>query len=119
MNTLIQLKKTTSSVLMLFAIGCFALALKVQAVNPPPGGDYPGANTALGYDALGFLTTGGWNTAIGAYSLLYLTTGNFNTGVGPFTLVSNTANDNTAIGAGALLLNSTGHDNTANGFETL
>jgi hypothetical protein len=119
MNALIQLKKTTSSVLMLFTVGCFALALKVQAVDPPPDGDYPGANTAEGYIALGFLTTGGWNTAIGAYSLLHLTTGNFNTSVGAFSLLSNTANDNTAIGAGALLVNTTGHDNTAGGFETL
>jgi hypothetical protein len=104
---------------MLLTIGCFAFVLKVQAIDPPPDGDYPGANTAEGYDALGFLSTGGWNTAIGAYSLLRLSTANFNTGVGAFALVSNTANNNTAVGAGAMVVNTTGHDNTAIGFETL
>ena len=42
---------------------------RMQAVIPPPGGGYPGANTAEGQDALLSLTTGGYNTAIGFESL--------------------------------------------------
>jgi hypothetical protein len=35
----------------LFAFACFALAQNVQAVVPPPDGDYANQNTAEGKDA--------------------------------------------------------------------
>jgi len=104
---------------MAIALGLLALAPGMRAVIPPPGGGYPGANTAEGQDALLSLTTGGWNTAIGFESLRTNTAGQFNTGVGAGTLYGNTGNQNTALGAVALFSNTTGSDNTAAGFEAL
>ena len=80
------------------ALGLLALAPRMQAVIPPPGGGYPGANTAEGQDALLSLTTGGYNTAIGFESLRSDTTGGFNTGVGAVTLYENTGNEITPWG---------------------
>ena len=77
-------------ILIPFALACFALAPLAWAVDPPPDGGYPNANTAEGEDALFSLTTGLNNTAIG-FNALYGNTGGQN---------------NTAIGAGAL------YDNT-------
>jgi Chaperone of endosialidase len=107
-----------------FLIGCFAISLNMQAVNPPPDGGYgPPAygvgNTAEGYGALFNLTSGTYNTAIGLLSLRGTTTGNFNTAVGAGTLLTNTGDENTAVGAGALLSNTTGSQNTANGESAL
>jgi hypothetical protein len=116
---LIQLKTTTSRVLLPLALVCFALLQKAQAVNPPPDGGYPGANTAEGQNALFSLTTGGFNTAVGFLSLSSNTVGSFNTAVGAGTLLTNTGDQNTATGAGALLNNSTGVQNTANGAFAL
>jgi hypothetical protein len=112
---LIQLKTTTSRVLLLLALVCFALLPKAQAVSPPPDGGYPGGNTAEGQNALFSLTTGGFNTAVGFLSVRNNTTGNFNTAIGAGTLLANSGDQNTATGAGALLSNSTGVQNTANG----
>jgi hypothetical protein len=104
---------------MLILVACFALLPKVQAVSPPPDGDYPGANTAEGQQALLSLTSGTYNTAVGFSSLKSNITGNFNTGLGAATLLANTGNQNTATGAGALLSNTTGFRNTANGAFAL
>ena len=108
-----------------------------QAVLPPPEGGYPGANTALGDDALFSLTTGDANTAIGfealhfhttgfgntatgSQVLLFNTTGSNNTATGVGTLSSNTTGDeNTATGSYALDDNTTGNQNTANGYQAL
>jgi hypothetical protein len=100
-------------------IGCFAISRSLPAVTPPPDGDYPGANTAEGFDALFNLTTGTYNTAVGWESLASDTTAGFNTAVGAGTLLFNTADENTATGAGALLFNTTGTQNTANGAFAL
>jgi hypothetical protein len=119
------MKTSIPSVLITFALVCFALLPKVQAVSPPPDGGYPGGNTAEGQNALLSLSGGTYNTAIGAFSNLSLTTGNFNTGVGAGTLLSNSGgafqqgSQNTATGAGALLSNTTGPFNTANGAFAL
>jgi hypothetical protein len=102
-----------------FAIACFALSPVVRAVDPPPDGGYPGANTAEGTDALFSLATGGDNTAIGFRALYRNTTGNDNTAVGDFALRSNTADHNTATGVSALQLNTTGSYNTASGIFAL
>jgi endosialidase-like protein len=116
---LIQLKTTTSRVLIPLVLVCFALLPKAQAVVPAPDGGYPGGNTAEGQAALLSLTTGGYNTAVGYLSLRSDTSGAFNTGIGAGTLLANTANRNTATGAGALLSNADATDNTANGAFAL
>jgi hypothetical protein len=112
-------KLRTPRLLVLFALGCFALSPMPQAVTPPPDGGYAGGNTAEGTNALSSLTTGTYNTAIGVYSLLSLGGGSFNTAIGAGTLLANTADEITACGSGALLSNTTGEGNTANGAFAL
>jgi hypothetical protein len=107
------------SALLSLLLGCLALLPTAQAVSPPPGGGYPGGNTAEGQNALFSLTSGTFNTALGWLSLASVTTGSLNTGVGAGTLVLNTADGNTATGAGALLSNTIGFGNTANGSFAL
>jgi hypothetical protein len=113
------MKTRIPSVLITFALACFALVQNTQAVSPAPDGGYPGGNTAEGQAALLSLTTGGFNTAVGFFSLRSNTTNSFNTAIGAGTLLVNTADANTAIGAAALLSNTTGFNNTANGFQAL
>jgi len=113
------MKTFVPTLLIVFLLTCFALLSKMQAVSPPPDGDYAGGNTAEGQNALLSLTTGTYNTAIGLYSLLIDSTGKFNTGVGAGTLLLNTADENTAVGAGVLLSNTTGVDNAAIGTFSL
>jgi hypothetical protein len=119
MNTLIQLKQTTSVFLFAFWMACFGLSPALQAVSPPPDGGYAGGNTAEGQAALLSLTTGGYNTAVGFFSLRSNTTNSFNTAIGAGALLANTTDANTATGAGALLSNTTGAENTANGAFAL
>jgi hypothetical protein len=107
-------------ILMLFALGSFAVPRSTQAVETAaPDTALAGGNTADGQGALFSLTAGLYNSAFGLDSLLSLTDGNFCTGVGAGTLLVNTASNNTATGAGALLSNTTGADNTANGTFAL
>ena len=113
------MKITISSVLIVICLVCAGPLAKVEAVSPPPDGDYPGGNTAEGQEALFSLTSGIYNTALGWLSLESVTTGSLNTGVGAGTLVFNTADGNTATGAGALLSNTSGFGNTANGSFAL
>jgi hypothetical protein len=97
-----------------------ALAQKAEAVNPPPDGGYPGANTAEGTQSLLNLTTGVWNTALGFQALYHDTTGNTNTATGLRALFSNTIGyQNVANGVHALYSNTTGFNNTANGTAAL
>src|SRR5439155_11805244 len=114
-----DMKTSIPAVLITFALICFALSQRAQAVSPPPGGGYPNFTTAAGDRALQALTLGLGNTAIGTFSLFSVTTGNFNTAVGAGALDLNTADLNTAIGAAALLFNTTGTENTANGTAAL
>jgi hypothetical protein len=118
MNHLLNLKSLR---LLTLALACFALVPGAQAVNPPPDGDYPGGNTAEGFNALFNLSPqdGSFNTAVGFYSLFSNTTGSFNTAVGAGALDLNTGHNNTATGAAALLLNDIGSSNTATGFAAL
>jgi Chaperone of endosialidase/Collagen triple helix repeat (20 copies) len=78
------------------------------------------ANTATGSLALSGNTTGASNTANGFLVLGNNTTGYFNTASGATALLNNTTGSwNTVTGAQALLLNTTGNGNTANGFNAL
>ena len=106
-------------ILTAIALGFLALSPGMQALIPPPGGGYPGGNTAEGQNALLTLTTGTYNTAVGLSALKSDTAGSFNTATGADTLLLNTGNQNTATGVGALLSNSTGSSNTANGAFAL
>jgi hypothetical protein len=107
-------------ILLALAVAWVALLPTAAAVNPPPDGGYPSANTAEGEDALFSLTTGFANTAIGLDALYSNTTGSYNTANGYEALYNNaTGSYNTASGALALALNTTGNSNTANGFEAL
>lgn len=119
MNSLIQLKQTTSVFLVALGFACFGLLPQVQAVNPPPDGGYPGGNTAEGQSVLLRLTTGTFNTAIGFHSVASLTDQSFDTGVGAGTLLLDTEGTNTAVGTAALLLNTTGFGNNAVGAFAL
>jgi hypothetical protein len=82
-------------------------------------------NTAVGYQALASITTGGTNnvtanTAVGYQTLLLNTTGYNNTAVGTGALVQNVGGfQNTAVGEGALTSNSSGYSNTAMGVSAL
>ena len=114
-----DMKTSIPPVLITFALICFALSQRAQAVSPPPPGGYPNFTTAAGDHALQALTLGLGNTALGTFSLFSVTTGNFNTAVGAGALDLNTADSNTATGAAALLFNTTGSENTANGTAAL
>ena len=124
-----QIPQKTESTIMqsahlirtLSLIGAFLVsAATVQAVDPPPDGGYPGANTAEGDDALFNLTTGVSNTATGYHALFSNTTGNNNTATGTAALGNNTVGiNNTATGYGTLLSNTTGSYNTAAGVGAL
>ena len=100
-------------VLALFALACFMLSPGAQAqLSPPPGGGYPGDNTAEGFNALFSLTTGLANTANGSQALYSNTTDNENTANGYQALTSLTSGTgNTAIGSGAGSSLTTGSDN--------
>jgi hypothetical protein len=90
---------------------------KVQAVDPPPGGGYPNANTAVGTEALLDLTTGQDNTALGFRALTENTEGNLNTAVGSAALKQNRIGSrNTATGFHALEVGRFGNNNTVNGY---
>ena len=101
---------------------CLILLSIAQAVNPPPGGGYPGRNTAAGTNALFRLTDGGDNTALGTGTLQNDTDGRSNTAAGTGALDGNRrGNQNT--GTGVLALESSrfdnGPDNTAYGYRAL
>jgi hypothetical protein len=77
-------------------------------------------NTANGYQALAFNTTGGGNTANGYHALYSNTIGGNNTANGLEALFSNTEGEgNTANGRTALRSNTTGGFNTAIGRSAL
>src|SRR2546428_2806085 len=59
------------------AVVCFVLAPLARAIDPPPGGGYPGGNTALGDDALFSQPDGteAHSTAIGFQALYNNTIG--------------------------------------------
>jgi len=70
MNQLTQSKNTIiPPVLIALTVACFAISPMAQAVNPTPGGCYPGYTTAEGCNTRQSLTSGLGNTGVGWYSL--------------------------------------------------
>jgi len=140
---------TVAALLLMFALGCFALSPTARAVDPPPDGGYPNGTTAEGEDALFSLTSGDNNTGVGFHALFSNgaagaedrqgggmhsdnntgvgwialqnnTGGRANTAIGANTMPNNTDGDaNIAVGVYALRDNSTGTRNTAVGTESL
>jgi len=77
-------------------------------------------NTAAGFNALKFNTTGFFNTAVGSDSLFENSTGSSNTAIGFVAMQWNSVGyNNTAAGAFALTNNLSGHENVAVGTEAL
>jgi len=114
------MKIRTSRVIIAITLLCLAAKEpKVDAVNPPPDGGYPGGNTAEGQAALLSLAGGTYNTAVGFFSLRSDGSASFNTAIGAGTLFANLGDENTATGAGALFANTSGAQNTANGAFAL
>ncbi len=110
-------KRNITFTTILLALACFALSPLARAavVGSPFNG-----NTADGFDALHFLTTGILDTATGVGALSHTTTGISNTANGALALHGNiTGNSNTATGRLALYSNTTGSYNTANGRRAL
>jgi len=78
------------------------------------------SNTALGYNSLKSVTTGGWNTAVGNNTLVENTTGSNNTSIGIHTLSKNlTGGNNTAVGLSSLRNNISGSNNTSVGSSSM
>jgi len=137
--------KRTSPLLIPLLLACFTLLPRAQAQtpaalpSPAPDGAYKGFNTAeglnalfnvntavgqfntaLGFAALKFDTSGAHNTGVGAQALLHNTLGSYNTAVGENALVFNTSGSmNMALGQGALAGNFDGSFNNAMGFQAL
>jgi len=95
-------------------------------VNATTSFDIGGLAFAFGSDQNAFLgfagnstMTGGGNTATGYEALYFNTSGNFNTANGLKALYDNTASNNTATGFEALVSNTTGRANTAVGNQAL
>ena len=81
-------------------------------------------NTALGFDAMTYNTTGTYNTALGRGTLGFNTVGTFNVAVGDSAMNGDltfniTGSNNVAIGSAALLSINTGNTNTAVGDGAL
>jgi carbonic anhydrase/acetyltransferase-like protein (isoleucine patch superfamily) len=77
-------------------------------------------NTAIGYGALQYQTSGEGNTAVGVWALQSDTSGIENTTIGNQSLKWNLSGQkNTASGSYALWSNTTGNNNTAMGEESL
>ena len=132
------MKTHALSLVLIPLLTWFASLPPAEAVDPPPVGGYPGANTAVGQNALFKNTHSGLaNTAVGFNALYFNETGSYNTSTGHRALINNTAgqyntangyqalfknttgNWNIAIGSDALHENTTRHGNTAIGFQAL
>ena len=85
------------------AVGCRSLhSVLFTPATGDSGYGAGDANTAVGYESLKNVTTGGFNTGLGLWALQMNTTGNNNTAVGNGALKNNaTGAGNTAVGSGA------------------
>ena len=98
------------------AVGCRSL-FSVHLISGSDTGFGEGeANTAIGYETLRDLTTGGYNVAMGMHALRINNTGNSNIGLGYQSLTNNgSGSNNVAIGNQSLITNTTGNYNTVIG----
>jgi hypothetical protein len=99
--------------------GDFCTGIGMRALGSRNAGPTSGVfNTAVGYQALSFNTTGQQNTGIGVDALFATTTGNFNTALG-FKAGSglSSGSSNTMLGYETGNSISTGTNNTAIGFQ--
>ena len=120
-STVITTKIRLPGTILILALACLVLLPQMRAApapNPPVSGSP--SNTADGFNALFFITTGTgeFNTADGWFSQAFNVDGNFNTAVGAGSLDLNDSGFNSALGAGALLLNRS-PGNTAVGSDAL
>jgi hypothetical protein len=115
MNPLIQHKKSTTLLLVTFALVCLTVSPSAQAQRAICST----FTTGEGCQTLKSLTTGVGNSAFGWRVLFTDTDGSFNTGVGAGALILNTASSNTAVGTAALFLNTIGSPNTGVGTSAL
>jgi hypothetical protein len=106
-------------VAILPVLACFAFLPGARAVCLDGCGPMNSFNTFQGDDALRDVTIGGGNSAFGWRALIFDTTGNFNTGLGGGALAFNNADSNTAVGAAAMLFNTGGTLNTAVGTDAM
>ena len=92
----------------------------INGITVGKGGTNVDSNTALGFKALDYNTTGYINTAVGYQSLVNNTSGYMNTAVGYQSLVYNTTGGhNSALGYQALFSHLSGNFNSAVGYEAL
>jgi trimeric autotransporter adhesin len=118
MNPLSHLKKAAP--VFLVALACFGLLPQVQAVEPTaPDTALAGGNTRDGQNALFSLTTGTFNSALGFDAVAFISEASFDTGVGTGALFFDTGGTNTAVGAAALLSNKIASFNNAVGAFAL
>ena len=115
-----SMKTIGRPIFIIFSLICAGFLPQLQAVSPPPDGDYPGESTAEGTSALFSLTSGLDNTALGFQALYSNTIGNHNVATGARALYNNTfGNNNVANGYQAMYGNTSGSSNTAIGVEAL
>jgi hypothetical protein len=98
-----------------------AFAIPAHAQQPPDVVQSDGRqNTAMGTNALLSVEGAGSDTAAGFAALYFNTTGTDNTAVGSVALYSNTQGSyNSVVGSNSLASNTTGNGNSAFGNETL
>ena len=108
------------------AIGRAALMSNQKSGNTATGFEAAAYNTsgeaiaAFGYKALNKNTTGSSNSGLGFNALINNTSGFYNTAVGAWSLVGNTTgNFNTTIGTKSLYANTTGEYNSALGVQAM
>jgi hypothetical protein len=90
-------------------------ALGISALSVSSGTN--NSNTAIGRDTI-TNTTGTFNTALGRNALRYVSSGAFNTGIGGNALMNvSTSSNNTGVGVNALQGLTTGGNNTSLGFQ--
>lgn len=94
----------------------FSIGIGELALTGTPSGGSAISNTAVGYRAMTYNTTGGWNSAYGAIALKSNTGGSENSAFGVEALENNTTgNSNVAVGFMASIENITGSKNVTIG----
>ena len=115
-NSIDPLRLLSGFILIPLALACFALSPTARAED----GGLPNDSTAEGINALvNQNNSGAYNTAMGFSALGALTSASNNTAIGYEALLNNQADSNTATGWRALYSNTNGGGNTADGYSAL